>query len=282
MRSKPSSGAPPSLIEAARRGDKKSLEKLLSLEQARIYAYGLKMCRNPEDARDVAQETMLAMSRSLHDFRGDAALSTWMFQIARSFCIKKRRRRKGAPAETEDVDGMALADPRPGPEQTLGAKEMEAALGEALESLPLSAREVLVLRDVEGLTAPEVAKVLGTSVLAVKSKLHRARIALEKSLGPRLGHERPRAKARKSCPDVVALYSQQLEGELTASVCHRMAQHVAECPACASACDSLKESLALCQRLPTVPAELRDSVRSLVRDLIDRRPTDGRIAPKRG
>ncbi len=170
--------APNALIAAAQSGDRKALELLLENEQQRIYAFGLKMCRNQEDAKDVLQETMLAVTRSIGDFRGEASLPTWLFQIARSFCIKKRRLRKGAPKSTESIDDPAcgdLADATPNPEQTTRGKELEALLNEALGQLSPAAREVLVLRDVEGLTASEVAEALSVSVDAVKSKLHRHR-----------------------------------------------------------------------------------------------------------
>ncbi len=260
---------PKQMIAAAQRGDRKALERLLEAEQRRIYAYGLKMCGNRDDARDVLQETMLAVARSIGSFRGDAALSTWLFQIARSFCIKNRRKRKGEPTHTENMEAIQerlLVDASPSPEQTTRKKELEALVNDALATLPAPAREVLVLRDVEGLTAPEVARVVGTSVDAVKSKLHRARASLQKTLGP--AFERERHTKRGDCPDILAMYSKQLEGDLTGAMCAKMEKHVATCSHCSSACGALKKSLALCKTHPAVPPEVQNAVRRSLRQIL--------------
>jgi RNA polymerase sigma-70 factor (ECF subfamily) len=117
------------------------------------------------------------------------------------------------------------------------------------------AREVVVLRDIEGLTAAEVAEVTGTSVAAVKSRLHRARAALRERLLAVVGGE-PSEPARPSCPDVLTMLSRKLEDEISPEVCAEMEVHVAGCPHCSGVCDSLKRTLALCKSLPTptVPA----------------------------
>ncbi|MCC6811671.1 MAG: sigma-70 family RNA polymerase sigma factor [Deltaproteobacteria bacterium] len=258
-----------SLIAAAQNGDRKALERLLQAEQRRIYAFGLRMCGNASDASDVLQETMLAVTRNIGTFRGDASLSTWLFQIARSFCIKNRRRRKGAPKRTEPLDVAkeeTLADDSPSPEQTTRRKELAAQLNEALATMAAPAREVLVLRDVEGLTAPEVARVLGISVEAVKSKLHRARASLQAALAPHLDRG-PHTKGR-DCPDILAMYSKQLEGELTSAMCAKMEKHVARCQRCSGACDALKRSLALCKTQPVVPSDIQRTVRRSLRRIL--------------
>lgn len=255
------------LIARAQRGDRKALERLLAEEEKRIYAFGMRMCRNPEDAADVLQETLLAVAKHIGEFRGDASLPTWVFQIARSFCIKKRRRRKGEPERSEALaDATTVSDRAPSPEQTASGKELEALLHDALQALPASAREVIVLRDVEGLTAPEVARVLGVSVDAVKSKLHRARSSLQKALAPRLGTAHP--PERSDCPDILAMYSRQLEGELSNALCSKLEKHVATCRHCTAACKTLKQNLALCSRLPSVPKEVQREVRRSIANVL--------------
>src|SRR5512143_3531332 len=89
------------LLERARAGDHRALESLLERHQAQVYRFGMKMCRDPEDAKDVLQDTLLAMARGVKDFRGASSVSTWLYTIARSFCIKKRRRSKFAPDQEE-------------------------------------------------------------------------------------------------------------------------------------------------------------------------------------
>src|SRR4029079_14592270 len=113
----------------------------------------------------------------------------------------------------DDAEALTTkADPAPGPEQRAGDQELAFALGKALDALPDTHREVVLLRDVEGLSAPETAAVLGVSVDAVKSRLHRARESLRDALRPLL--EPARAAAAGGCPDVVTLWSRKLEGEL--------------------------------------------------------------------
>lgn len=262
------------LLQAARAGDGRALEQLLVMHQARIYRYGLSMCRDPEDAKDVLQETLLAMARGLRDFRGGSALSTWLYTIARRFCLKKRRKSKFAPRVLESLQGGAAAaaaqvpDPARGPDEELWNRQVGGALGHALDALAPAAREVLVLRDVEGLPAAQVAEVLGVSVDAVKSRLHRARAAVRAELEPLLEHTAPAAPGGGSaCPDVAVLFSRYLEGEISAGVCADMERHLEACPRCRGTCESLKRSIARCRAAPavTVPDAVQESVRRAIR-----------------
>ncbi len=277
------------LLDRARAGDRRALEELLARHQRRVYRFGLKMCRDPEDAKDVLQETLLAVARTVKDFRGASSVSTWLYTIARSFCIKKRRRSKFAPEQEESLDAREpsvearqVADPSRSAEDELAGRQIEAALEQAIAGLDPMYREVLVLRDVEGLTAPEVAEVMGLTVEAVKSRLHRARVAVREALAPMLGvpgaPPAPQAEAGVTapplgaqCPDIVQLFSQHIEGEISASVCEEMEKHLVRCPACRSRCDSLQRTLALCRAapLPEVPAKVQASVRQAMRRFID-------------
>jgi RNA polymerase sigma-70 factor (ECF subfamily) len=267
------------LLAAARQGDAAALEALLVRYQPHLYRFGLRMCGNEDDAGDVAQESLISMARSLPDFRGDASVSSWLYTIARSFCIKKRRRSKFAPAREESIDapGSAavdqLADPSPSPEQAAANRELERALVRAIDALDIPQREVLVLRDVEGLPAAEVATVLGISVDAVKSRLHRARAAVRLQLAPLLdtaGAAPPVTPADAPCPDVLSLFSQHLEGDIDPAACAQMEAHLAQCDRCRGTCNSLKRTLAVCRELPTpeVPAPIADSIRTAIRNAI--------------
>jgi RNA polymerase sigma-70 factor, ECF subfamily len=256
------------LVAAARKGDRSALTTLLERHQQKVFSFGVKMCGDSEDAKDVAQDTLFAMARSVKDFRGDASLSTWLYTVARSFCIKKRRRTKGTPAFHEQLDKVThedLGEPPATPEQTLLGREARETVSAALDKLEPEAREVVVLRDIEGLTAAEVAEVTGTSVAAVKSRLHRARAALHEHLLAVVGGE-PALPARPSCPDVLTMLSRKLEDEISPDVCAEMEEHVAGCPHCSGLCDSLKRTLALCKSLPTptVPAHVQESLRKAV------------------
>jgi RNA polymerase sigma-70 factor (ECF subfamily) len=267
-----------SLVDAARGGDKQALEALLLRYQARVYGFGMKMCGDPSDAEDVLQETLFAMARGVRDFRGASSLSTWLYTIARSFCIKKRRRSRFAPAEQQSLDDVLadekvqVADSRPSPEDDLAGRQVERVLARAIAGLDPKYREVLVLRDIEGLTAPEVAEVLGIRVEAVKSRLHRARLAVRTAILPYVGSgdSTPVQRGREHCPDVLTLFSRHLEGEISADLCAHMEQHLADCSRCRGACESLKRTLALCHSAPSpqVPESVQQSVRATVRRLL--------------
>jgi RNA polymerase sigma-70 factor (ECF subfamily) len=250
---------------------KESIGKLLESYAPTIHRFALRMCRDPEDARDVVQETMLAASRGLDGFRGESSLSTWLFTIARSFCIKARRLRTGEPErvlslESEDVEPMRSG--AAAPDEAAGERELGRALEAAIGALDPMYREVLVLRDVEGLTAPEVATVLGIGVDAVKSRLHRARTAVREKLAPLLHAEAPPSPG---CPDVVPILSRYLEGEIAHTDCADMERHVAGCPRCRAQCDSLRRTLDLCRasakRAQQVPPEVQEQVRRALREL---------------
>jgi RNA polymerase sigma-70 factor, ECF subfamily len=262
------------LVAAARRGDADALERLLERVQGRVLRFAMKMCGDPEDAREVLQETLIAVARSLRDFAGASSLSTWLYKIAHSFCIKRRRTSKFAPArvvslETEaPQEAAVLRDPARAPDEALLGRELEVALQQAFSTLPPEQREVLLLRDVEGLSAAEVAEVLGTSVEAVKSRLHRARVVVRERLAPLLqGEESP---ASRDCPDVLTRYSQHLEGEIAPELCRDLEAHLGGCRRCTQACESLRKTLHLCAAvpLPRVPPELQASVRQAARTVM--------------
>ncbi len=265
------------LLNALKRGDDSAVEELLRRYQSRIYGYGMKMCRDPEDAKDVLQDTLLTMTKSLRSFRGASSLSTWLYAIARSFCIKKRRKSKFAPAEELSLSAMdsdysgPVSAPSEQPDHIVSAKELGNYLNQAVQSLEPMYRDVLLLRDGEGLSASEVAEVLGIRVDAVKSRLHRARLAVREQMAPLLGvSSMPAPAATRNCPDVLALFSRHLENEIDPEVCKTMELHLAGCTACRSDCESLKQTLALCRNSPdvSVPVQVQESVRQAIRSFL--------------
>jgi RNA polymerase sigma-70 factor (ECF subfamily) len=265
----------PDLVRAAREGDRAALETLLERHEPRVFRFAARLCRDREDAKDVLQETLLAMARTIGDFRGASSLSTWLFTIARSFCIKKRRRSRFAPAAEQSLEALApserdrLADPSRGAYEQLAARRAAAALDAAIAALAPGHREVLLLRDVEGLKAKEVADVLGISVEAVKSRLHRARAALRESVAPVLGFSAE--PGRPGCPEIASLFSKHLEGDLSRERCARMEKHLEGCGRCRGACESLKRTLALCREAPgpALPDEIKGSVRAALRRFLE-------------
>lgn len=269
-------GGDDELLASARRGDADALERLLIRYHPRLFRFGLRMCRNPDDAGEVAQESLMAMARALPGFRGDASVSTWLYTIARRLCVRRRRRSAAGRAESIDAPehqaAHAMADPGPGPEHVAAGREIEAGLVAAIDALEPGQREVLVLRDVEGLPAAEVAAVLGLSVEAVKSRLHRARTAVRRQMAPLLGGP-PDERRPASCPDLPPLFSRYLEGEIDTAACVRMEEHLAGCGYCRGACDALKRTLALCRQFPApdVPPETAAAVKQAIRAVLARR-----------
>lgn len=253
------------LLRAAQAGDDDALTALLGRYQDVVFRFGLRLCGDRADAEDVLQESLLAMARGVRDFRGGSSLSTWLYTIARSYCIKKRRRRQDAPATVEPLEhAAAVAAPGDDPEAAASRSELSRAIEAAIASLEPNHREVLVLRDVEGLSAAEVAEVLELSVDAVKSRLHRARAAMRAALTA------PPPPAGPSCPDVITRFSQQLEGEIGPSLCAELERHLAGCPRCHAVCDDLRAVLGQCRTLPAapVPADVQHRVRVAVRDYL--------------
>lgn len=257
------------LVQAARSGDAQALERLLEHYQQRIYRFSVKMCRDPEEAKDVLQETLLAMSRGVQEFRGAASLSTWLYTIARSHVIKLRRRSKFAPQREESLDGgygeeaRQLPDPARGPEDDLCSREAGEALDAAIAALPGRYREVVLLRDVEGLSTAEVAQVLGVSMDAVKSRLHRARVAVREKVAPVLGLEEDLGqRCPGPCIHVVRLLSECLEGDLAPERCAALESRLAGCESCRHRCESFRRMLSMCRSLeaPEAPGAVRAAV----------------------
>lgn len=261
----------PALIAAAVAGGGDALDALIARYQDRVYRFGRRLCGDPEAARDVTQETLATMAGQLASFRGDASLSSWLFAIARSHCHKQRRRRAGAPPPggTVDLDdALDLVDPGRDPAATAAGRELSRALEKALAGLEDNQREVVLLRDVEGLSAAEVAATLGLSVMAVKSRLHRGRVALRDALAAVL---EPPAPAADGCPDIAELWSRRAEGEVAALDCAAMERHLEACPRCRGTCAALRQTLALCQATPApVPPDVQAAVRAAVRALASR------------
>lgn len=166
------------LLAAAQSGDVAALGELLRTHRHGVYRYGLQVCRTTEDAEDALQETLWAATRAIKTFRGAASsIVSWMFTIIRRECYRLIDRHHEAPvplgAAEDEVSAAA-----PDPDDTLAGKRRAELLAMALRELDPVHREVVLLRDIEELSAPEAAARLGISVDALKSRLHRARVKL--------------------------------------------------------------------------------------------------------
>ncbi len=266
------------LVRAAQDGDRAALETLLARSAPQVRRFAQRMCQRDGDADDVLQDALFAASRDLAKFRGESSFSSWLFALARSACARRYRRaldKAGVAVPLDDdAHGRSFSSQARGPDEELASHETATMLDEALAQLEESAREVLLLRDVEGLTAPEVSVVLGITVDAVKSRLHRARAALRERLEPAIRIDD--AKGAR-CTHIARTFSTHLEGDLSAVDCAAMEKHVVRCPRCAIACASLKRTLKLCQVAGgvegAVPAEVQNLVRKAVASAMGPRST---------
>jgi RNA polymerase sigma-70 factor (ECF subfamily) len=256
------------LLAAARSGDTRSVDALLARHQKQIFRFGLRMCGNEDEAREVLQETLLAAFRGLREFRGDAQLSTWLYQIARSFCLRSRRRTASEPEQRvpiEKLEVRAVPAADAAPDAKAHAREMGQLLQAAILTLSERQREVLILRDVEGLSAEEAAKVIGIEVGALKSRLHRARTELRERLVAVLGDD-SELGGEAPCPELAEELSSHAADEIDQTTCARIEEHLQRCPRCAKACAGLQRTVSFCKEIPggDVPAPVRAAVRSAV------------------
>lgn len=176
------------LLEKVRAGDYQAFEALVNRYEGKVYRLSMRMLRNQEDAEDALQETFLQVYRGLKGFEGRSTFSTWLFRLATNVCLMKIRHRETEPAKLLPLEeyiprheegGLPQIQDWPDkPEEVLLNKESREKMLEALEKLPAEHRAVFVLRDIEGFSNSEAGEALGISVAAVKSRLHRARLAL--------------------------------------------------------------------------------------------------------
>lgn len=174
-----------SLVERFQKGgDRAAFEELISRYENRIFRFGFRMCGQEQDAEDVVQDTFVSAYRYLKGFRGDASLLTWLLKIASSACLKKRRLKKNEPRHHvpfEDLQAQPAGEariegpPNPTPDSEVLSAEVRAKFHEALAAIPAHYRQVLVLRELEGMSTREVAEILDLTESAVKVRLHRAR-----------------------------------------------------------------------------------------------------------
>ncbi|MFE5618127.1 RNA polymerase sigma factor [Streptomyces sp. NPDC056470] len=167
------------LIRAAQDGDLTSLTTVVMESQPHVRKFARALCASPQDAEDAAQEALIILYRKIGTLRATGALASWMFRIVRNECLRQVRlfasRSDGASAEPD-------ASPEPSAEEAAMHRLEVERLAAAVAALPRDQRQVLIMRDVQGLPGRAVAHALGLSNAAMKSRLHRARAALRHSL----------------------------------------------------------------------------------------------------
>lgn len=180
------------LVERLKKQDEAAFNELVRMYEARIFRLVFRMLGDRAEAEDLAQEVFVTVFKSIHGFRGDSKLSTWMYRVATNH-TKNRikylgRRARGQKQEFDEIaDGHALESATmstsvrlPRPDEMVQGKETEYFIRVALHELSDEQRQLIVLRDIENLTYEDIQKLTGLPAGTVKSRLHRARLALVK------------------------------------------------------------------------------------------------------
>jgi len=181
------------LVDRLQVGSEEAFETLMNLYKAPVYNIAYRILGDPCEAADAVQETFMKIYKGIKNFRGESGLKTWIYKIAIAETLNRQRwwqrwRRKVALSLDEPISfreyskSMELPDSRRGPEASFAARETEHAVQEALNTLKLDFRIVVVLRDIEGLSYEEIAETLRISIGTVKSRLWRGRLELKNKL----------------------------------------------------------------------------------------------------
>ena len=181
------------LVERVQKGDKRAFDVLVLKYQHRIYSLVTRFIRDPDEVQDVVQEAFIKAYRALPGFRGESAFFTWLYRIAintaKNYLVSRARRPPGADVDIEDAEYLesagALRD-LAGPENQLMTEQLRAVIDKAIRALPEDLRTAIVLREIEGLSYEEIAAAMDCPVGTVRSRIFRAREAIDRALQPLL------------------------------------------------------------------------------------------------
>tara|TARA_B100000686_G_scaffold335840_1_gene404942 strand:- start:98 stop:727 length:630 start_codon:yes stop_codon:yes gene_type:complete len=181
-----------SLVRDLQNGDLEAYDKIAEIYQKKIYGLSFNLTRNQMDAQDVTQEVLLTLFRKINMFQGKSAFSSWVYRIAVNASYMKLRSKKKEPNISIDelmpsFNGAGfqqekIQDWSENTESLIFTKETRAIINKAVDLLPEKEKVVFLLRDVEGFSSEKAGEILGLTVPAVKSRLHRARLFLRKKL----------------------------------------------------------------------------------------------------
>jgi RNA polymerase sigma-70 factor (ECF subfamily) len=188
------------LVRRIRAGDDTAFAELVRHYQGRVFNLSLRMLGNRHEAEDLAQEVFINVHRAIAGWRGDGRFYTWLYRVAANACKNRLKYLQGrayhrrmsvedAPEERLDADTGAggLSATVPGPESAAEGSRLEHAIARELAALDEEHRLLIVLRDIQGLSYQDMLRVTGLQEGTLKSRLHRARLALRERLRPYLG-----------------------------------------------------------------------------------------------
>lgn len=170
------------IVQRVLEGDTNAFEELVLEYEKKVYNVALRMLNNSEDAADMTQEAFIKAYNSLQSFRGDSKFSVWLYRIVSNVCLdflRSKNRRPTVSLSVEDDDGedtqLDVADESQSPELLLDRKLTRDSVRRGLDSLPPDYRQILLLREIQGLSYDEIAQALSLEVGTVKSRIFRAR-----------------------------------------------------------------------------------------------------------
>lgn len=181
------------LVNQVKAGDRSAFRVLVERYKQRVYGIAFGILRNEDDAMDITQEAFIKVHRHLERFQGTSNFYTWLYRIVVNLCIDQvRKNSKGYATDyndlldhsqvTNDSRGTIQGVPIPDPGRAFQQKELNEQINQAVNGLSASHREVILLREVEGLSYKEISDILGISVGTVMSRLHHARQNLQRTL----------------------------------------------------------------------------------------------------
>ncbi|MBR9856891.1 MAG: RNA polymerase sigma factor RpoE [Gammaproteobacteria bacterium] len=181
------------LVERVQRGDKNAYNLLVKKYQYKVANLVSRFVSNPGDVPDVTQEAFIKAYRALPGFRGESAFFTWLYRIAvntaKNYLVAQRRRPPGSDVDIEDAEfydgGEGLKD-QASPEHLMLSEEIRRAVFETIEVLPEDLKTAITLRELEGMSYEDIAKVMDCPVGTVRSRIFRAREAIDKRVQPLL------------------------------------------------------------------------------------------------
>lgn len=180
------------LLDRCCTGDAAAFEALISSYQKKVYNIAYRMLGNIDDASEIAQEVFIKIFRSIRQFKGEAAFSTWVYKIAVNMCLDELRKRKKSRSVYID-EAVRLEDGEvekqipgemPSPEEMTEKNELRGIVENAIKLLDEKHRCVVVLRDIQGMSYEEIAQILNCPLGTIKSRINRARAALRDILNP--------------------------------------------------------------------------------------------------
>jgi RNA polymerase sigma-70 factor (ECF subfamily) len=241
-----------------------AISRLFEARGGQLFALGLRLCGNPQQAEDLVQETFLQAFRKWDQFEGRSDPATWLYAIAARVCKRFHRRRSGEPRLLESITELlpsgeaTIASPpsAEGPEQALLRHEVQEVVDGAISKLPIPFRLPLVLKDIAEFSIPQVAAILGLKEESVKTRVHRARLFLRKKLAKRLPQRSapPPDHSQQVCLDLLRAKQEALD--------HGVDFPLAEeewCTRCGALFATLDLAQGVCQEIGrgTIPEKLR-------------------------